>query len=164
MKLSRFLLCFLMGVLLTFLFAGPVAAATPEMLPGISSAENVAVATQALGEVQLIMDGLLLLVAIFGVIKALKNGKAKDRWSLILASIPEIHGKVQKIAKATKTQKDDKFVEQIDKILKAFNLLPIQPGEVESVKALGEGYHFEYKEQRDQLPLLQEGLELPSTE
>ena len=68
-----------------------------------------------------------------------------NRWAFIKESIPEVHGLVQKIAASTKTQKDDRFVAEIDKLLRAAGLLPVKASEVEAIKNLGSGYHQETK-------------------
>jgi len=111
----------------------------------------------------LVIAVIQLIIILVGLFKGLEKVEKKNRWQFILDSIPEIHGKVQKIASQTKTQKDDKFVELVDVGLKAFKLLPVQRDEIEAIKALGSGYHFEYKEQRD-IPLFLGGFEPPLTE
>lgn len=99
-----------------------------------------------------IVAWLQLAVLVVGIVahlvakwRELEAAGKLDRWAFIKDAVPEIHGVVQKIAAATRTQKDDAFVAQIDKLLRAAGLLPVQPHEVEAIKALGSGYHQETK-------------------
>ncbi len=99
---------------------------------------------------------LQVLVILVGVIAALR-AKWRDevrtdklsRWDFIKQAVPEAHGVVQKIAKMTKTKKDDEFVNVIDKLLAAAGYAPVVHTEKEAVKALGTGYHQDYKLTRD---------------
>jgi hypothetical protein len=102
-----------------------------------------------------IAQWMQLLIVALGVVLALRKmwreevqNEKMSRLDFIKASVPEIHGLVQKIAAATKTQKDDEFVRQIDVLLRAVGMLPVQPAEVGAVKALGSGYHQEVKSVR----------------
>ena len=97
-----------------------------------------------------------LLVIVVGLIGALYT-KYQDqvkadklsRWDFIKQAVPEVHGVVQRLAKLTKTKKDDSFVDVMDKLLTSMGLAPVQHNEKEAVKALGTGYHQEYKLARD---------------
>jgi hypothetical protein len=124
-------------------------------------------------DLELLMAVIQLAVLVIGLLKVWKKTEQKDRWAFIKAHIPEIHGKVQKVAEATKfSQKDNEFVALMGKALKAFGYLEIQEQEVDAVKVLGSGYHQEFKIARDSgvtltgdvAPLESEGSELPSTE
>ncbi|MCK4302816.1 MAG: hypothetical protein KAY24_01105 [Candidatus Eisenbacteria sp.] len=110
-----------------------------------------------------VIQWLYIIIALVGVIGHLRSqwraevetGK-KSRWDFIRDSIPEIHGVVQRIAKHTRTKKDDEFVAAMSRILKAFGFAPVSLDETEAVKALGSGYHQEAKAGRidaDLLPL-----------
>ena len=101
---------------------------------------------------EVVAQWMQLIVVAVGVVLALRKMWREEvamekmsRLDFIKASVPEIHGLVQKIAAATKTQKDDEFVRQIDALLRAVGMLPVQPSEVGAVKALGSGYHQEVK-------------------
>ena len=91
-----------------------------------------------------IVQWLYLLVAVVGVVKAIRAKSNMDKWTMIRESVPLIHGVVQKAASLTATKKDDAFVAQIRKLLEAagFNL---DITEEAAVKALGEGFHQEFK-------------------
>ena len=104
---------------------------------------------------EVVAQWMQLIVVAVGVILALRKmwreevqNEKMSRLDFIKAAVPEIHGLVQKIASSTKTQKDDEFVRQIDALLRAVGMLPVQPAEVNAVKALGSGYHQEVKSVR----------------
>lgn len=74
------------------------------------------------------------------------------RWQFIVNAVPTVHNIVQKLARLTGNKKLDKaeqFIEEMSKLLRSAGFLEIEPSEVKSVKALGEGYHQDYKAARD---------------
>ena len=104
---------------------------------------------------ELIAQWLQLLVIAFGVVVAMRKMWREEvetqklsKWDFIKANIPEVHNLVQKVSKLTKTPKDNLFIEEMDKVLIAADILPISPKETKAVKALASGYHQEYKEVR----------------
>ena len=92
---------------------------------------------------------LAIAIGLFAMLRAKwreeVEAKKLSRWDFIKEAVPEVHGVVQRMAKLSKTKKDDEFVAIMDKLLDVMGLLPVQSQEKEAVKALGAGYHQEFK-------------------
>ena len=74
----------------------------------------------------------------------------KSRWEFIMGAVPYVHGQAQKAKKLFKNENSAvKFIEYMDAVLGSAGHDPVQPGEKEAIKALGSGYHQEFKMLRD---------------
>ena len=94
---------------------------------------------------QLIAIGIALFAAIYSKYKDKVEQGEMNRWSFIKEIIPEVHGYVQKVAKTSKSDKAALFVETVDRFLRSVGMLPVRTEETDMIKALGSGYHQEFK-------------------
>jgi hypothetical protein len=147
-KSSLIFMVLILGLLMAFM---PVAALAAESGPLVVD-QLVEKASQID-----IFAWIQFIVVIWGVVVVIRKQWREEvttgkisRMQFIKDHVPLVHGQVQKAASLFKNKnKAVEFIGYMDRLLRAFNMIPIQPEEVEAVQGLGSGYHQEFKMVRD---------------
>lgn len=93
---------------------------------------------------QVVQGWIAVVALLIGLVQAWRQSKETSRWAKIRALVPDAHRLAQRAASLTKTAKDDEFIRQLGRLLKAWGV-ELHPDELDAVRAMGSAEHQSFK-------------------